>query len=77
MICRSIVNPQICDGKVAKTNLNPSTPTSLSQIEVAVDIRCERYSTAQTMVSMDGQLPVGDKLHRSSLDSDLERAMKN
>jgi len=71
----SIDNLQIRDGKTTKTKRKPSAPTPLSQVEVTVDIRCERHSTAQSMISMGGQ--PGDKAHRSSLDSDLERAMEN
>jgi hypothetical protein len=75
MICRSIDSLQIRDGKTTKIKRKPSAPTPLSQVEVTVDIRCERHSTAQSMISMGGQ--PGDKAHRSSLDSDLERAMEN
>jgi hypothetical protein len=75
MICRSIDNLQIRDGKTTKTKRKPSAPTPLSQVEVTVDKRCERHSTAQSMISVSGQ--PGDKAHRSSLDSDLERAMEN
>ncbi|KAN0118624.1 hypothetical protein V8E52_005047 [Russula decolorans] len=71
----SIDSLQIRDGKTTKTKRKPSAPTPLSQVEVTVDKRCERHSTAQSMISMGGQ--PGDKAHRSSLDSDLERAMEN
>lgn len=71
MICRSFDSSQICDGKITNTKWKPSAPTTLSQIEVAVDI----HSTAQSIISVDGQL--GNKPHRSSLDSDLERDMEN
>ena len=71
MICRSFDSPQICDGKITNTKWKPSAPTPLSQIEVTVNI----HSTAQSIISVDGQL--GNKPHRSSLDSDLERAMEN
>src|SRR6266852_3166876 len=63
MICRSL---QVCAGKITtKTKGNPSAPTSLGQIEATVDTRCERHSTAQSIISVGGQL--GDKPHRSSL----------
>jgi hypothetical protein len=73
MICRSFDSLQIRDDKITKTKWKPSAPTS--QIEVTVDTRCERHSTAQSIISVDGQQ--GDKPHRSSLDSDLETAMEN
>lgn len=76
MICRSFVNLQICDGKITKAKWKPS-PTPVSEIKIAVDTRCERHSVAQSIFGEDGQLPVGDKPHRSSLDSDLEAAMEN
>ncbi|KAI0278280.1 hypothetical protein BGY98DRAFT_549610 [Russula aff. rugulosa BPL654] len=64
---------QICDGKITKT---PSAPTPVSQIEVTVEVLCERHSsTAQSIVSIDGQL--GYKPQRSSFDGDLERALEN
>jgi hypothetical protein len=73
MMCRSL---QVRDGKITKTKRKPSAPTPASQIEVAVETRCERHSsTAQSIISVDEQL--GYKPHRSSLDSDLERAMEN
>ena len=75
MIYRSLVSLQTCDSKITKTKGKPSAPTPVSQIEVIVDTRCERHSTEQSMISEDGQL--GYKPHRSSLDSDLERAMEN
>jgi len=64
---------EICDGKITtrKAKWKPSAPAPLSQ--VAVDIRCD--PAAQSIISVDGQL--GDKLHRSSLDSDLDRAREN
>jgi hypothetical protein len=75
MIRRSFGSLQIRDGKNTKTEWKPSAPTPISQIEVNVDIRCEQHSTAQSIISVDEQL--GDKPHRSSLDSDLEKAMEN
>ncbi|KAF8489241.1 hypothetical protein F5888DRAFT_1808899 [Russula emetica] len=63
------------DGKITKTKWKPSAPTPVNQIEVTVDTRWERESTAQSTISVDGQLC--DKPHGSSLDSDLERAMEN
>ena len=73
MICRSLDGLQICDGKITKT---PSAPTPVSQIEVTVEVLCERHSsTAQSIVSIDGQL--GYKPQRSSFDGDLERALEN
>lgn len=70
-------NLQIRDGKIMKTKWKPkpSAPTPFSPVEVTVDIRCERHSPAQSMISVNEEL--GDKLHRSSLDSDLESAMEN
>lgn len=75
MICRSFVNLQISDGKITKAKWKPSAPTPVSQIEITVNTHCERYSAAQSIISEDGQL--GDKPHRSSLDSDLEAAREN
>ncbi|KAF8491229.1 hypothetical protein F5888DRAFT_1866334 [Russula emetica] len=68
-------SPQIRDGKITRTKWKPFAPTPVNQIEVIVDICCERHSTSQSIISVDGQL--GDKPHGSNLDSDLERAMEN
>jgi hypothetical protein len=75
MICRAFDSLQIRDGKIMRTKWKPSAPTSVSWIEVIVHTCCERHSTAQSIISVDGQL--GDNLYGSSLDSDLERAMEN
>jgi hypothetical protein len=72
MIRRSL---QVRDGKITKTKGKPSAPTPVGQIEETVDTRCERHSTARSIIRVDEQL--GDKPHRSSPDSDLERAMGN
>ncbi|KAF8497018.1 hypothetical protein F5888DRAFT_1906889 [Russula emetica] len=55
---------QIRDGKFTRAKWKPFTPTPVNQIEVIVDTCCERHSTAQSIISMDGQL--GDKPHGSS-----------
>ncbi|KAI0277124.1 hypothetical protein BGY98DRAFT_652496 [Russula aff. rugulosa BPL654] len=76
MIYRPLFSPQTFNSKITKTQGKPSAPTPVSRIEVTVDTRRERHSsTAQSIISVDGQL--GYKSHRSSLDSDLERAMEN
>ena len=76
MTCRSSESLEIIDGKSAKTKRNSSAPTGtpLSQIEVTLDISCERHSTA-SIISMYGRL--GDRPHGSSLGSDLESAVVN
>ncbi|KAF8491233.1 hypothetical protein F5888DRAFT_1807633 [Russula emetica] len=66
---------QIRDGKITRRKWKSSAPTPVNQIEVTLDIRCERESTSQSIISVDGQL--SDKPHGSSLDSDLERTMEN
>ncbi|KAF8491210.1 hypothetical protein F5888DRAFT_1075666 [Russula emetica] len=66
---------QIRDGKITRTKWKSSAPTPVSQIKATLDTRCERHLTAQSIISVNGQL--GDKPHGSSLDSDLERAMEN
>ncbi len=73
--CKSFDSPQICNGKITKTKCKPSASTPLSQIEIAVETHYERHLTAQSIMSVDGQL--GDKPHRSSLDYDVERATEN
>ena len=75
MIYRSINSLQIRDDKITKTKRKLSAPIPLSQVEVTVDIRCEQHSTTESTISVGGQ--PGDELHRSSLDTDLERAMEN
>ncbi|KAF8491223.1 hypothetical protein F5888DRAFT_1075822 [Russula emetica] len=55
---------QIRDGKFTRAKWKPFAPTPVNQIEVIVDTCCERHSTAQSIISMDGQL--GDKPHGSS-----------
>ena len=74
MICRSLDNLQIRDGKITKTKWKPSAPTLVSQIDVTMETQRDS-STAQSIISIDRQL--GYKLQRSSHDSDLERAMEN
>ncbi|KAF8491207.1 hypothetical protein F5888DRAFT_1075420 [Russula emetica] len=66
---------QIRDAKITRRKWKSSAPTPVSQIEVTLDTRCERHLTAQSIISVNGQL--GDKPHGSSLDSDLERAVEN
>jgi hypothetical protein len=77
MTCRSFESLEITDGKSTKTKQNSSAPngTPLGQIEAALDIGCERHSTAQSIISIDGRL--GDRPHGSSLGSDLESAVVN
>ena len=75
IICRSVDHLQIRDGKTTKTKWKPSAPTPLSQVEITVNIRCEQHSTTESTISVGGQ--PGDELHRSSLDTDLERAMES
>ena len=75
MTCRSFDSLQICDGKSSKIKCKPSASTPLSQVEIAVETRYERHSTAQSIISVDGQL--GDEPHGSSLDGDFERATEN
>ena len=75
MIYRSINSLQIRDDKITKTKRKPFAPIPLSQVEVTVDIRCEQHSTTESTISVGGQ--PGDELHRSGLDTDLERAMES
>jgi hypothetical protein len=72
--CSTFENLQQSDNRVSRTKSDSSAPIPLNRIEVAEDT-CERHPTAQTIISVDGQL--GGTKNEPSLDSDLERAMEN
>ncbi len=79
MTCRALESFKIVDGKTTKAKWHPSAPTGvpLRKIEVTVDVNCEQHPTAQPIVIMDSDGRLGDRLHRSSLDNDLESTMVN